>query len=759
MRLPITYQLLLLAVLLSLGIGGLFAHAIHTMRNNQWQFANRTSINLANTLSQAMVSTLDTFDHSLRGVVQGMGDAQVAALAPAMRHRVLFDNSLDVPGIEGVWVLDMQGQVLLESAGAPVQQRQWPYQECLQAFQSGSITGLHVGRPVRSPASGQFILPLARAYQQPDGSMGGVVVGAIQLSYFNTLLASSQLGPQSAISLFNLDGTVVARFPYGQQDVGKSLAGTANMANLQSAHSGTFSNYAVIDGVERMYAFERLGQYPLVVNVARSVDTVLANWRHSATLLGSFALALMLACVALAVLFARALERSQKISTELQQTQHDLQTILDNLPSMVSYWDRELRNRFANRISNTWFNVSPQQMHGMPANQVLTPDDYDLVLPYLEKALQGQQQLFERTLTGPDGKVRHTYVSYTPDYCKDGKVRGIFAQITDITERKRIEDELFGEKERMRLTLQSIGDAVVCTDAEGHINYINPVAERMSGWQAFDAAGCDIDIVVPLYLDKGILAQPSPMRHALQQQQSCGPTRGVVPHRQDGRRFEVEATASPIIDRHGQLTGAVMVLHDVTETMAMAERMAHLAQYDALTDLPNRVLLQDRARHALAQARRDGKVLAVLYLDLDGFKQVNDALGHAVGDQLLVEFAQRLSAAVRQSDTVCRQGGDEFVVLLPGLLNVIQVAAVAQKILATCAPAFVLQAHTVHVGVSGGVALFPQHGQNFEELSRHADAAMYAAKRGGRAQFCLYASDGVSHEQVAAASAAVSAAG
>lgn len=145
----------------------------------------------------------------------------------------------------------------------------------------------------------------------------------------------------------------------------------------------------------------------------------------------------------------------------------------------------------------------------------------------------------------------------------------------------------------------------------------------------------------------------------------------------------MQETASPITDRHGAVTGAVAVLRDVTEAVAMQARMAHLAQYDALTDLPNRLLLQDRAQLAIAHARRDGRSLAVMYIDLDGFKGVNDRLGHDMGDRLLVQFAQRLKGAVRESDTVCRQGGDEFVVLLPGLEDVEGACSVARKILAT----------------------------------------------------------------------------
>src|SRR5690606_33974582 len=142
--------------------------------------------------------------------------------------------------------------------------------------------------------------------------------------------------------------------------------------------------------------------------------------------------------------------------------------------------------------------------------------------------------------------------------------------------------------------------------------------------------------------------------------------------------------------------------------------------YDALTDLPNRVLLHDRAQHAIAQARREGKSLAVMYLDLDGFKEVNDTLGHSVGDILLVQFAQRLTAAVRASDTVCRQGGDEFVVLLPGLDGAEPACRVARKILASCVAPFELAGRKVLVGLSGGIALYPGHGDTFDALSRHA---------------------------------------
>ncbi len=323
-----------------------------------------------------------------------------------------------------------------------------------------------------------------------------------------------------------------------------------------------------------------------------------------------------------------------------------------------------------------------------------------------------------------------------------GVVRGVFSQTTDITDRKRMEEQLFEEKERIRLTLQSIGDAVICTDAQGSITYLNPVAERLTGWQAFDAAGSQVDAVVCLYDPATGMPMPSPLRQAIQGVAQEVSVRGVVHHRTSGQRFDVQETASPITDRHGAVTGAVAVLRDVTEAVAMQARMAHLAQYDALTDLPNRLLLQDRAQLAIAHARRGGRSLAVMYIDLDGFKGVNDRLGHDMGDRLLVHFAQRLKGAVRESDTVCRQGGDEFVVLLPGLEDVEGACSVARKILATAATPFDLAGEPLSIGLSGGIAVFPAHGNTFEELTQHADAAMYAAKRSGRLQCMLYAGPG-----------------
>ena len=233
-----------------------------------------------------------------------------------------------------------------------------------------------------------------------------------------------------------------------------------------------------------------------------------------------------------------------------------------------------------------------------------------------------------------------------------------------VIQRKAAEEALFIEKERAQVTLNSIGDAVLSTDIAGNITYLNSVAEGMTGWSCQEAMGRPLVEVFRIVDGATRELAPDPMAKAVQHNQTVGLTANCILIRRDGFESAIEDSAAPIHDRHGQVTGAVIVFRDVSAARAVRQKMAHLAHHDFLTDLPNRGLLSDRIANAIALARRHGKQRAVLFLDLDRFKQINDSLGHPTGDELLQSVAQRLRACVRGADTVSRQGGDEFVVLL-----------------------------------------------------------------------------------------------
>lgn len=737
-------QYILLALVLSAGIGALFVRAILTIRDSQWNYAVQTNSTLAHTLEQNIGRTIDGFAHSLDGIVTGLARPDVRALPQSLARTLLFDSSLRTKGLGSVVVVDAQGNIVMDSASEVARTGNLADRDYFKVHQQGSVQGLYIAQPIRARlAGGVLSLPLSRAYFDEQGRFAGVVVGSIRLEYFDELFASVDLGAASRVDLWRDDGTTIATMPHSDDQPGKVSVDRAHLERVMATDHGTFTSVDAADGTQRMHAFRHVQNQPLVVSVAQSVDAILAQWRRSAVLLGGFALLLMISCVGLTQLFVRELARRQVIGAQLKEAERDLLTILNNLPSMVAYWDSDLRNRFANQAYLQWLGVTTEDLRTRSLPEVVHRRDYERARAHIELALQGQKQVFERTLRTPSGAERHALVSYVPDF--DGsRVQGFFVQIDDLTERKRMEDLLFEEKELVRLTLQAIGDAVICTDAQGHITYLNPKAEALTGWQAFHASGQHVDFVAPLQLPGTQADAPSPIVRALADGEPRPAQRGVVLRRRDGQEIEIEESASPIADRNGVATGAVMVLRDVTEAMALSRRMAHLAQYDVLTDLPNRVLLQDRAQQAIAHAQRDQHGLALMYLDLDGFKQVNDTLGHDAGDELLVQVARRFTSAVRQSDTVCRQGGDEFVVLLPALDNAEQACVVARKLVAACAEPFVLQGHSRRIHLSGGIAMYPAHGSNFEELARSADAAMYTAKRSGRRHFRLSA--GVSEE-------------
>jgi diguanylate cyclase (GGDEF)-like protein/PAS domain S-box-containing protein len=310
--------------------------------------------------------------------------------------------------------------------------------------------------------------------------------------------------------------------------------------------------------------------------------------------------------------------------------------------------------------------------------------------------------------------------------------------IRNMAERKTAEEMLFAEKERAQVTLDSIGDAVLSTDLQGKVTYLNVVAEKITGWTREEAAGKEIEEIFVI-VDGGT-REPcvNPLRAAIKKNRTVQLTPNCMLIRRDGTEFAIEDSAAPIRDRHGLATGAVIVFHDVSAARAMGAEMSHMAQHDTLTNLPNRTLLQDRLTQAIATATRNGSRLAVLFLDLDGFKHINDSLSHATGDRLLQFVAKRLLAAVRTSDTVGRLGGDEFVILLSDVAHAGDAGVKAGKILSVLSAPFEMDQITLRITGSIGVTTYPEDGQSAELLIRNADLAMYQAKEKGRSNYQFY---------------------
>src|SRR5579859_3614195 len=313
--------------------------------------------------------------------------------------------------------------------------------------------------------------------------------------------------------------------------------------------------------------------------------------------------------------------------------------------------------------------------------------------------------------------------------------------VRNAIERKAVEDDLYLERERAVVTLNSIGDAVLCTDISGKVTYLNLVAETMTGWRREEAIGKPIAEVFRIIDGATRKTVRDPMEMAVEQNRTVGLTVNCVLVRRDGFESAIEDSAAPIHDRAGGVIGAVIVFHDVSAARAMSVQMTHSAKHDVLTSLPNRLLLNDRITQSIAVARRQKKHLAVIFLDLDRFKYINDSLGHAVGDELLQSVSKRLLASVRRSDTVSRQGGDEFVILLSDLGRPEDAATSAQKLLLSLSAPHLLGGQELHIGGSIGISVYPADGTDAEMLIKSADTAMYHAKESGRNNFQFFTAD------------------
>jgi diguanylate cyclase (GGDEF)-like protein/PAS domain S-box-containing protein len=329
------------------------------------------------------------------------------------------------------------------------------------------------------------------------------------------------------------------------------------------------------------------------------------------------------------------------------------------------------------------------------------------------------------------------------DYLIDDRLDSSFLSkaLRNMLERAANAEALFIEKERAQVTLNSIGDAVISTDVAGSVTYLNHVAEVMTGWPSAEALGRPFSDVFRIIDSANPEHAVNPMTMAMQQNKTVGLTAGCSLIRRDGFKSAIEDSAAPIHDRRGQVTGAVIVFHDVTEARAMSQRMSYLANHDYLTDLPNRLLLNDRLSQAMASARRHQHQLAVLFVDVDRFKHVNDSLGHVIGDQLLLSIAGRLVASVRGSDTVSRQGGDEFVILLSTIAQAEDAALSANKILIALGMPHQVKEHVLQITVSMGIGIYPDDGIDAETLVKNADIAMLHAKDNGRSNYQFFKPD------------------
>jgi diguanylate cyclase (GGDEF)-like protein/PAS domain S-box-containing protein len=386
---------------------------------------------------------------------------------------------------------------------------------------------------------------------------------------------------------------------------------------------------------------------------------------------------------------------------------------------------------------------SAEELYQVPAGALYWyPGDRETFVRRVES--EGELRNEEYILRRKDGSMLVVMDSSRVVRDAQGRVAGYEGTLTDITERKRAETAVFQAKERAQVTLQSIGDAVITTDSDGRIDYMNPVAESLTGWENREAQTQLIGDVFTVVDEATREASENPVMRCLREGRTLGLSEHTVLVNRRGQELAIQDSAAPIRDRAGNLIGAVIVFHDVSKERRLHRALHYQASHDALTGLINRREFENRLTVAVENARQDaGSRHALLYLDLDQFKLVNDTCGHPAGDQLLKQITGVLQSRVRSGDTLARLGGDEFGILLQSC-SLDQALRIAESLRQAIRDfRFIWQDGVLEVGASIGIVEITNDTPTVANVMTAADVACYSAKDLGRNRVQLYKPDDV----------------
>jgi len=431
---------------------------------------------------------------------------------------------------------------------------------------------------------------------------------------------------------------------------------------------------------------------------------------------------------------ASGLERMRTI--ELLEEMEERNSLV-NLTANDGIWDFDGQSKRI-QLSRRW-----KAMLGYPEDQedvlpdwyrLVHPDDMARVQAKMREHLEGKTEFFESVhrMKHQNGEWRWMTSRAKARQDEKGRLIRLLGVEVDITERKLYEEALFREKESAQITLRSIGDGVITTDADCNVEYINPVAEELTGWKVDDASRRPIDEIFRGFHEETCEPLENPLAVSIRRSRSIKSVRPTLLIRRDGNELYIESTASPIRDGKGDVTGGVLVFHDVSESRELNRRLSYHASHDILTGLVNRAEFESRLERALKSARAREASYALCYLDLDQFKIVNDSCGHSAGDALLGQLGALLKSKIRWRDTLARLGGDEFGVLLEScsLDEALKTAEVLRVAIGEFK--FMWDDRSFRLGVSIGVVPITADNEDVAALLSAADSACAAAKEAGR---------------------------
>jgi len=718
------------------------AFQINSLDESREQQLARTRLNaqdLGATLAASIVGAFKTIDITLLSATDYVRN-QSASRSPNEHRLDAVFNQLQrrVPSLILLRATNQNGDVISDSANDSEAKLNIADRQYFQQLKNDPHAGMVISEPIIGKSTKKWVMVCARRFNRADGQFGGVVFGAIELDGFTEKLSGREmkLSDNDAFVLRNDQSNIMIRYARGHQDMqmnGKKVTSPPIVAFDKSLASSTsYVANSALDNVQRLFYLQRVGDLPMSIIVGLSIDDALAGWRSDAQ--RKWMITAMFILVVLISFFLIHLEQVRKLAVirDLKKTSDDLtqlilfnEAIFLNSPLPIGVYASEgqcinVNEALANLLGTSRDVLLCQNLH-----HIASWKNTGLLDACLSAAGNQTCSECEINLVTDFGKQ----VSATCHILsiQQNQEKLLLIQFVDMTEIRHINSKLEN-------ILKSMNEGVHVINDQGIIVMENDASIQMLGWQGDDMLGKPAHITMHHHhADRSFYAQQDcPIYATLHD--------GLVRHvdddvfwRKDGTFFPVEYTATPILNPDGEGNAVTVVFRDITYRKQLEDELRRQATHDVLTGLPNRRLLMDRLGQAININRRQNTHGALLFLDLDKFKDMNDTFGHEAGDHLLIEVARRLKQVIRESDSVARLGGDEFVVLLLGLdaeydLAKKYVDIVAEKISRKLREDYLIDG-TVHQGsASIGIKIF-YNAELPEKILRDADAAMYEMKK------------------------------
>ena len=751
--------ILTIAIVANAIVVALSFFGIDRLREHALREAETRSQNLALAIDLALTNEFSKIDLSLKTVSAALRHFDTQDNRPngqEISALVTQQKSL-LPETEGWSITNADGMIVYHQSDFGPAQFSLADRDYFKALKEARDDRLEISKLVISRLSGAPIIIFARGIRASDGTFSGAILVPLPVSYFNKLLSGFDVGNKGLLTLRDADHRIIKRIslnelvPLSPQAM-ISVSPEFTRIAASGRASMTYTATTPFDQEERVFTYRAISNAPLYAHVGISTEQSLTEWRAFAKRLTIYVGLTLLLANAIAWLIYRQWRIQRDNASMLKSANENLQASLRQLRDtdaalLAAEEVGNLGTYTLNAATGLWRSSAVlDNIFGIDAAfertvdgwlTLIHPQDREVMSHFFFEDVLGKGQLLDREyriVRPQDGQIRWVHGLGRLDFDDQGKPVQLVGIIRDISGRRFAED-------RLRLTsevFEHASEGILITDRDGVIIETNPAFSVITGYSAEEVKG-----QTPRLLKSG-MHDPEFYQQLWESLLETGHWDGLIYNRRkDGQCYAQQSRLSAIMDGTGSIARFAAVISDVTELKESQKRLERMAYHDALTDLPNRARLAERIQHAMLQCQLgSGTSLGVCCLDLDGFKAANDRWGHAVGDQLLCQVAQRLNASTRGEDTVARFGGDEFVILLSDLKDENDGIETMTRLMKRVAVPFAIGNIRESITVSAGMTIYPgDAADDPDTLLRHADHAMYEAKRNGKNRLFLFDRD------------------